>query len=153
MMKIISRSEEETIRLGEKIASLLRQGDILCLYGKLGSGKTIFVKGVASGLGLDPKQIISPTFILVRQYQTLRIPLFHFDLYRLNSPEEIFALGYEEYFFDAGITIVEWAQRLKWLLPEEHLRVEFFIKGKNKRQLSFSSFGQRYHQLLAEIKK
>ena len=120
----ISKSEEETVQLGMRLARLLNKGDIICLFGELGAGKTIFTKGIAKGLNIDSKDIISPTFVLLNEYRG-RWPLYHFDLYRLEDPQQILAIGYEEFFFGNGVTVVEWADRLKTLLPKEYLAVQF----------------------------
>ncbi|RKY32451.1 MAG: tRNA (adenosine(37)-N6)-threonylcarbamoyltransferase complex ATPase subunit type 1 TsaE, partial [Candidatus Omnitrophota bacterium] len=96
-MQIISNSAAQTMKIGSKIAKRLEKGDIICLFGDLGSGKTIFTKGLGRGLGITEKKIISPTFIFVREHKA-KINLFHFDLYRLKDPEDISELGYEEYF-------------------------------------------------------
>jgi tRNA threonylcarbamoyladenosine biosynthesis protein TsaE len=147
-MEMISNSAKDTLDIGRRIAKHLRKQDIICLFGELGSGKTVLTKGIASGLGADKKNIISPTFVLIRQYSKTRLPLFHFDLYRLNACKEIMILGYEEYFYDEGVTVIEWADRLKYLLPKEYLKIELLIKGDKKRLLKFCAFGSRYKELL-----
>src|SRR3989338_4907104 len=115
-MVLISNSPRETMSIGKRIAKKLRKGDILCLFGEFGSGKTILTKGIALGLSLKKEEIISPSFVLLRQYSKAKIPLYHFDLYRLKKMQEIISLGYEEYFYNQGITVVEWAGRRS----EEH---------------------------------
>ena len=98
-MEISTANEQETITLGERIAKKLKPGDIICLFGNLGSGKTVLTKGIARGLGLKEGQVISPSFVLLRQYPGARIPLYHFDLYRLKGESDILALGFEEYLY------------------------------------------------------
>lgn len=151
LMKIISKSVNDTINIGKVIAKNLRKGDIVCLFGELGSGKTVLTKGIASGLGIKRCRIISPSFVLLRQYHTARIPFYHFDLYRLKVTDEILALGYEEYFYDEGITVVEWADRLKYLLPKEYLKIRLSIKSDSQRLLEFSAYGRHYRELLGKI--
>src|SRR3989338_4707385 len=97
-MKIITKSAKETRALGEKIAAKLRGKEALCLFGQLGSGKTTFVKGLAQGLGVKRKEVNSPSFILMREYKG-KIPLYHFDLYRIKDPKELCNIGYEEFVF------------------------------------------------------
>lgn len=142
-MKIMSNSENQTLRIGRIIAKNLQKGDIICLFGKLGSGKTILTKGIAWGLGIDKKRIISPSFVLIRQYTGGRLPFYHFDLYRLKRTKDIFGLGYEEYLYNDGVTVIEWADRLKYLLPQEYLKIELFIKGNKERLLEFTAKGRK----------
>ncbi len=150
-MQVISHSVKETLKIGRAIARYAAGGDIICLFGDLGSGKTVLAKGVACGLGIDPGEIISPTFILIHEYAQARIPFYHFDLYRLNLPEEIVDLGYEEYFYNDGLTVIEWADRLKTLLPEEYLKIELSVGRDKIRVLKFSAQGGRYQALLRKI--
>lgn len=150
-MKIISRSVNDTLNIGKAIAKSLHKGDIICLFGELGSGKTALTKGIASGFGVKRSKVISPSFVLIRQYSCARAPLYHFDLYRLASQEGIFALGYEEYFYGDGITIIEWADRLKHLLPKEYLGIKLHIKSNSQRLFYFSAFGRHYKELLDKI--
>jgi tRNA threonylcarbamoyladenosine biosynthesis protein TsaE len=150
-MKIISGSVSETLEIGSRIAGSVKKGDIICLFGQLGSGKTVLTKGIASGLGLKKQKIVSPSFVLIREYSGGRLPLFHFDLYRASTLEDILSLGYEEYFYDDGVTVVEWADRLKSLLPEEFLKVELLFKTKTQRSLRISGVGARYKELAGDI--
>lgn len=146
-MRLVSNSVAETLRIGRKIARALEAGDIICLFGEFGSGKTILTKGIAQGLGIKTGEIISPSFVFIRQYQG-RIPLNHFDLYRLKEPGQIVDLGYEEYLFDQAITVIEWADRLKKLLPTEYLKIILEIKGKTKRIVRIIPCGEHYRELL-----
>ena len=150
-MKIISKSVNDTLKIGKVIAKNLREGNIVCLFGELGSGKTILTKGIASALGIKRRKVISPSFVLIRQYSTAKIPFYHFDLYRLKTIEEILDLGYEEYFYNDGITVVEWADRLKYLLPKEYLKIKLSIKSDSQRLFEFSAFGKHYRELLGKI--
>jgi tRNA threonylcarbamoyladenosine biosynthesis protein TsaE len=150
-MKIISHSANETLNIGRKIAGELRKGDIVCLFGELGAGKTVLVKGIALRLGIKKNEVISPTFVLIRQYPKAKIPLYHFDLYRLNQPKDILSLGYEEYLYDEGITVIEWADRLRGFLPSQYLKVEITIKDKNRRVLKLQGFGKCYQDLLSKV--
>jgi tRNA threonylcarbamoyladenosine biosynthesis protein TsaE len=150
-MKIISHSANETIKIGKIIARHLGPGDIICLFGKLGSGKTILVKGISCGLRIKKDKIVSPSFVLIREYLEGKLPLYHFDLYRLKSPSAILGLGYEEYFYNAGVTVVEWADRLEYLLPKEFLRIELSFKSNSERALSLTASGRRYQELLRKI--
>lgn len=151
MMKIISHSVTETLNIGKKVSRHLRPGDILCFYGQLGSGKTVLTKGVAKGLGIDINKVISPTFVLIREHTNGKLPLYHFDLYRLEDSRGILELGYEEYFYGDGVSVIEWADRLKSLTPKEFLRVDLSIIKDSQREIKLSAIGSRYEELLGEI--
>ena len=151
-MEIISDSAEKTLDIGKRLAGNLRKGDIVCLFGDLGSGKTVLTKGISSGLGVDKDKVVSPTFVILRQYQG-KVMIYHFDLYRLNRPEDILDLGYEEYFFDEGISVIEWADKLGRLLPREFLKIQLSVAGKDKRKLKISAEGLRYKKLLEDIRE
>jgi len=152
-MKIISTSVQETIRIGRLIASRLKPGDIVCLFGQLGSGKTVLTKGIASCFGIDKEDCLSPTFIVVRQHRMKNnLFFYHFDLYRVNSVEEILDLGYEEYFYSEGITVVEWADRLNGLMPKEYLKIELVCLRDSRRRLEISAFGRRYEDIVVSLK-
>jgi len=150
-MKITSNSVKDTLKIGKIIAKNLHEGDIICLFGQLGSGKTVLTKGIAQGLGIKKDKIISPTFVLIRQYRA-KLPFFHLDLYRLKESKDILALGYEEYLYNNGITVIEWADRLRYLLPEEYLKIELFIKAASQRLIKFSPIGRHYKGLLRSLK-
>jgi len=151
-MDIVSHSVKETTAIGRMIARKLAVGDIVCLFGSLGAGKTVLVKGIAEGLGIKRNEIISPTFVLLREHAG-RMPFYHFDLYRLSHPKEILGLGYEDYFYGNAVSVIEWADRLKYLLPKEFLRVELVIKGKGSRLLHIRAAGSRYKRLVYMLRK
>ena len=133
-MKIITHNPEETIELGKKIAVTLLKGDVILLYGDLGSGKTTFTKGIGEGLGLKSSPINSPTFVLVREYKA-KLPIYHLDLYRLDRLEDIEGIGIEEYLYGDGVTIIEWAEKIKDILPKRYLSVKLKIKDKDEREI------------------
>jgi tRNA threonylcarbamoyladenosine biosynthesis protein TsaE len=150
-MQVISRCVAETLKLGKKIARNLSPGDIICLRGNLGAGKTVLVKGIAQGLGISKETVVSPSFVLIRQYKGHKLSLNHFDLYRLSSRSEIPVLGYEEFFYSDAVTVIEWAERLECLLPKDHLRVDLSITKNNQRLFILSSCGSHYRELLRRI--
>ena len=150
-MELFSNSVKDTIVIGKIIARNAKKGDIICLFGNFGSGKTVLTKGIAEGLGVDEKNIVSPSFVLLREYLKARIPLFHFDLYRLKDPKDILDIGYEEYLFGEGVTVIEWADRLNSLKPEEFLSINLSVKGSSKRQLVFKAYGKHHRALLRKI--
>jgi tRNA threonylcarbamoyladenosine biosynthesis protein TsaE len=147
-MRLTSSSVKETLRIGRLLAGKLAPGDIICLFGELGSGKTVFTKGIAEGLGIARAKVISPSFVLIRCYSGKSIPLYHFDLYRLKREQDILNLGYEAYLYGDGVTVIEWADKLKNITPPEFLKIYFRHLGSAKRRMEFSAFGERYRKLL-----
>ncbi|MBO5488495.1 MAG: tRNA (adenosine(37)-N6)-threonylcarbamoyltransferase complex ATPase subunit type 1 TsaE [Eubacterium sp.] len=113
-----SFGEQETAALGRELAAQVKPGDILLLEGDLGVGKTVFAKGFAEGLGIT-EPITSPTFTLIQEYEEGRLPLYHFDVYRIADEEEMYEIGYESYFFGQGVCLIEWASRIPGLLPDD----------------------------------
>lgn len=132
-----TRSAEETIRLARRFARRLKPGDILCLNGELGSGKTTFIKGIALGLGLNnADEVKSPTFVVMHMYPT-RIPLYHFDLYRLESPDDFETIGLEDFAFDRhAITCVEWAEKAGNLFSAGAYRIQMKSGTRDRRTLT-----------------
>jgi tRNA threonylcarbamoyladenosine biosynthesis protein TsaE len=149
-VEITSDSARKTQDIGRLIAGNLNKGDIVCLFGDLGSGKTVLTKGIGLGLGLDKDRVTSPTFVIIRQYEA-RIPIYHFDLYRLALPEDILSLGYEEYLFDQGVSVIEWADKLGCFIPKEFLKIELRVVGREKRHLKISAKGSRYKKLMEKL--
>ena len=121
-MMIESFSPEDTFKAGEQLAKEARPGDIYTLNGDLGVGKTIFTKGMDRGLGIE-EPVTSPTFTILQEYESGRLPLYHFDVYRIGDPEEMDEIGYEDYFYGQGICLIEWAGLIEELIPAEAIRV------------------------------
>lgn len=140
-MEYISNSEIDTIKLGKKIASQLKKGDIIILLGDLGSGKTKLTEGILSYFGLQ-NEISSPTFTIVNEYDTEKLKIFHFDLYRLADIDEFFAIGGEEY-FEKGASIIEWGEMLEGYIPKKYLKLEFSRDNvnENKRIIKIENIG------------
>ncbi len=154
--ELVSSGVEATQRLGEQLGRLVVPGDVVLLQGDLGSGKTAFTQGIGCGLGVA-EIINSPTFTILKEY-TGRLPLYHFDLYRIDDPEELLALGFDEYFADDGVCVVEWAERgesrtdggsAPW--SPSWLRIEFRKTADSERILRCSAEGQRGHALATEF--
>jgi len=136
---MVTNSARETQKLGEKISADLKPGSILALYGELGSGKTTFIQGLARGLGIK-KRIISPTFVFIRQHPItshwLPVTLYHIDLYRIEKANDIRDLGLKEIFSDPqAIIVIEWADRIKEVLPKKRMDIYFGYRGENKRKI------------------
>ncbi len=148
--EIISRSPEETQALGSHLGEAAAPGDVYLLVGKLGAGKTCLTQGIARGLGIQ-EHTASPSFVLVRELYG-RLPLYHIDLYRPDKLAEIADLGLDDYFYGAGVSVVEWAEKALALLPPEHLLVNINYLGESERRLRLEVRGQRYAELLEKIK-
>jgi tRNA threonylcarbamoyladenosine biosynthesis protein TsaE len=151
-MEIISRSTEQTRRVGMRLGALLQSGDLVALVGDLGSGKTTLVQGIAAGWGsLDP--VSSPTFVLVNVYRhSDSVRLFHLDAYRLKDPAEALDLDLDD-MLDQGPMIVEWAERVQGVLPQQGLWVHLNYIDEVQRDLIFSGRGQYYEELLSRFRK
>ena len=116
VQEILIKNEEDTREFGHQLASHLEPGSVVALFGDLGSGKTTLTKYIGEGLGVE-EIITSPTFTVIQEYRNGRIPLYHFDVYRLNGPQDLLDLGYEDYFYGQGVTVIEWADKIQSLLP------------------------------------
>lgn len=138
MDTIISNSAEETTTAGRLLAARLKSGDVVALYGDLGAGKTHFTKGIVAALGGDPGGVTSPTYTLVHEYLGTRVPVFHFDFYRLEKIDELRGIGWDDYLQDDGIIVVEWAERFPEALPQHSLCVRFLINEGSERILEIS---------------
>lgn len=121
---------QETFNLGKELAGQACAGQVYCLNGELGAGKTVFTQGFAAGLGIQ-EPVSSPTFTIVQEYTEGRLPFYHFDVYRIGDITEMEEIGYEEYFFGEGVCLVEWGSLIEELLPEETIRIKI-IKNPQK---------------------
>lgn len=131
-------SPEETFELGQKIGKNAKPGQIICLDGDLGVGKTVFTKGVAQGLGIK-EPVNSPTFTIIQEYHEGRIPLYHFDVYRIGDPEEMYEIGYEDYFFGEGVCLIEWSRLIEELIPDDAIWINIeknLEKGLDYRKVT-----------------
>ena len=150
-MKIRLESAEETIKLGEKLGKLLGGGDVVALVGQLGSGKTTLVKGIASGTGVeDARHLNSPSFVILKEYSG-RVPLYHFDIYRLNDPCELDTVGYKDYFYGNGVSVVEWADKIEDIMPEEYLQIKLVVVKEDVREAELKAKGTQYESLLQKF--
>lgn len=140
MALITSRSPAETFALGHKHAASLRNGSVLALVGDLGAGKTHFVKGLAAGLG-HAEEVTSPTFTLLHEYAGGRLPLYHFDFYRLDSEQEALRMGLDDYLEATGVCVVEWGDKFRFLLPRDTQWIEFRTGPDDTREIVFGEPG------------
>lgn len=145
MTKIETHSFEETVAFGRKLGEILRPGDVICLSGDLGTGKTALTNGIARALNIS-SYITSPTFTIVNEYEG-KYPLYHFDVYRIADPEEMFDIGFEEYINGSGITIIEWGEQIEDILPKELIKIKIcknLQKGLDVREIIIEFVGHRY---------
>lgn len=133
----ITESEEETVQLGKELAALLKNGDFVTLTGPLGAGKTCLIKGIAVGLDINENDIKSPSFVLVNEYYG-KMPLYHFDLYRMKKGSELYETGWDDYLMRDGIVVVEWGEKAESRLPEKRIQINIDIISVNKRNLAVS---------------
>jgi len=133
-MEFFSSSQEDTIKIGYEVGSCCRGGEVVALYGTLGAGKTVFVKGLAKGLGINDN-VTSPTFAIVHSYEG-RLPLLHFDMYRLSGPDELIDIGWDDYLDGKNVLAVEWSENVAELIPKDAIRVTITAAGENSRSIS-----------------
>ena len=147
---IDARTEADTARLGALLAEVLPAGATVALCGTLGAGKTRLVQAVAAALGVPPGEVASPTFVLIKEY-TGRLPLYHFDAYRIRDDDEFLELGPDEYFESGGLVFVEWADRVRDCLPREHLQFDVEIAGPEARRFTLRAVGVRYQPVVERL--
>lgn len=146
----VAPDEQTTERLGALLADVLEPGTVVALVGNLGAGKTRLVRAVAEAAGVDRREINSPTFVLVHEYDG-RWPIYHFDTYRLHDTSEFLELGADEYFHSAGVCFVEWADRVTSVLPGDHLRIDIITTGDSSREFRFTAAGLRSARLVERL--
>jgi tRNA threonylcarbamoyladenosine biosynthesis protein TsaE len=140
-----------TAAFGHRLAALLFPGDLVALVGPLGAGKTHLVRAIAEGLGIaDRRAVSSPTFVLIQEYPA-RLPIYHFDAYRLRSAAEFTELGVHEYFQGDGVSLVEWADRVRECLGQEFLQIALAVTGETSRRIAVEGHGQRYVSIVQKL--
>ena len=154
-VELVSRSESETIGIGRRIGRELAAGDLVLLLGPFGAGKTHLTKGIAAGLGADPDEVNSPSFVLINEYaagpEHGNMPIYHADLYRIETSYDLSTTGLEECFNGDGVCIIEWAERAAGALPEERLVVRLEEIDPGTRRLRLVAYGRRYAALVASL--
>ncbi len=146
--KFTSKDEQDTLELAENIESEKFPNMVICLNGELGSGKTVFVKGFANAMAID-ETITSPTFNIIKEYLNGELPLYHMDVYRLEDDSN--NIGIEDYFTKGGVTIIEWADMISNILPEERLDINIVVTSENARVFKFIPHGKIYEDLLTRV--
>ena len=142
--------ERQTECLGTAIAGVLEPGSVVTLLGELGTGKTRLVRAIAAGLQVDPETVAGPTFVLIREYSG-RLPVFHFDVYRLADTDEFLEIGAEEFLYGSGVCLVEWADRVSAVLPADVLEIRITATGPTSRMFALCGTGPRSRQLLSAV--
>jgi tRNA threonylcarbamoyladenosine biosynthesis protein TsaE len=150
-LEIISRSPEETQKIGVRLGELALPGDVFLLVGGLGAGKTCLTQGIAWGLGIK-EYAASPSFVVIRELHG-RLPLYHIDFYRLDHLEEIAELGLDDYLYGKGVCVLEWAEKGLSLLPGEHLLIEIGYLSDTERSLKLKPSGKRYRRIVSQLKQ
>lgn len=149
-MKIITNSAQETLLLGKKLGQCLSAGDIVALEGELGTGKTVLIQGICRGLKVID-EVSSPSYVLINEYSG-KLPVYHFDVYRLKNLNEMQDLGYEEYFKSEGVTLIEWAEKIESLIIGDYLKIKLkYHSGEAQRLISFIPFGKKIDKLLERL--
>ena len=149
--RFVANNEEDTDRLGHLLARNLPAGTVVALVGTLGAGKTRLVQAVAEALGVPSEAVTSPTFVLINEYLTGRMPVYHFDTYRLRDEDEFLELGPEEYFDNQGLTFIEWADKVVDCLPPDYLRVEIEVLGETQREFLVTASSSTLEGLLDQL--
>lgn len=142
-MIYISNSVEETKKIAADFAKTLKAGDVICMYGDLGAGKTAFAQGLARGMEIDAP-VTSPTFTIVNEYDGA-LPLYHFDVYRVADDDELYEIGYEEYVYGGGVSVIEWPQLIEDMLPEKRYEITItrnYDKGEDYRMIEVKEVGE-----------
>jgi len=145
-----ARSEADTETLGAAMAGVLEPGGVIALVGDLGAGKTRLVQAVAAGLGVDRRAVKSPTFVLLQEYEG-RLPIYHFDTYRLANTDEFLELGADEILTAEGICLIEWADRVTDVLPADRLTIEIEVTGPQARTFCFTATGQKSRAIVSRL--
>ncbi len=145
--RVTTKNEFETIEIAQNFESEKFPNMIICLDGELGSGKTVFTKGIANALGIE-ETITSPTFTIIKEYEG-ELPLYHMDVYRLDGNTD--GVDIEDYFTKGGVVVIEWAETIKNILPEERLDIKFKVLDENRRLLVFEPHGEKYEELCEAV--
>ncbi len=152
MHVFFSNGPAATLRFGRRLGEKMTAGSVIALVGELGCGKTLFTRGLCSGLGIPGKEVNSPTFAFVNEYRG-RLPVYHVDLYRIGNIEDGFEIGMLDYLAraESGVIVLEWAEKVISLLPEDYIQVKFEVLSLQRRRLEFTAFGKRWSTFIKEL--
>lgn len=148
-MKIIANNLKDTEKLGRIIAKCAEKGTVICLDGELGAGKTSLARFIAKELGVKGN-IVSPTFTIIKEYEG-RLPFYHMDVYRIDSEDDMYDLGYDEYIYSEGVTVIEWSKLIEGILPEERIKIEIKRINDTKREINIDGKGFIFEKLVSEL--
>ncbi|MDD4440079.1 MAG: tRNA (adenosine(37)-N6)-threonylcarbamoyltransferase complex ATPase subunit type 1 TsaE [Tissierellia bacterium] len=148
-MKIIANNLKDTEKLGKLIAKYIEKGTVICLDGELGVGKTSLTRFIAEEFGVK-ENIVSPTFTVIKEYEG-RLPFYHMDVYRIDSEDDMYDLGCDEYIYSEGVTVIEWADQIKGILPEERINIEIKRIDDEKREINIEGKGLIFEKLVSEL--
>jgi tRNA threonylcarbamoyladenosine biosynthesis protein TsaE len=148
-MKIIVNNLKDTEKLGRIIAKCAEKGTVICLDGELGAGKTSLARFIAKELGVKG-YIVSPTFTIIKEYEG-RLPFYHMDVYRIDSEDDMYDLGYDEYIYSEGVTVIEWSKLIEGILPEERIKIEIKRINDTKREINIDGKGFIFEKLVSEL--
>ncbi|HPV84659.1 MAG TPA: tRNA (adenosine(37)-N6)-threonylcarbamoyltransferase complex ATPase subunit type 1 TsaE [Sedimentibacter sp.] len=148
-MKIIANNLKDTEKLGRIIAKCAEKGTVICLDGELGAGKTSLARFIAKELGVKD-YIVSPTFTIIKEYEG-RLPFYHMDVYRIDSEDDMYDLGYDEYIYSEGVTVIEWSKLIEGILPEERINIEIKRINDTKREINIDGKGFIFEKLVSEL--
>lgn len=153
IIELKTKGADQTLKLGQALGRMLKEGTLIALMGELGAGKTVLAKGIAKGLGIqDEGEVTSPSFVLVNEYFG-RIPIYHIDLYRLEDPAEAEGLGWEEFVCGSGVVVVEWAEKIASKLPEERMDIQIQWLGEEERKMTFCGKGEEARRLVEQLRR
>jgi tRNA threonylcarbamoyladenosine biosynthesis protein TsaE len=148
-MKIIVNNLKDTEKLGRIIAKCAEKGTVICLDGELGAGKTSLARFIAKELGVKG-YIVSPTFTIIKEYEG-RLPFYHMDVYRIDSEDDMYDLGYDEYIYSEGVTVIEWSKLIEGILPDERIKIEIKRINDTKREINIDGKGFIFEKLVSEL--
>jgi tRNA threonylcarbamoyladenosine biosynthesis protein TsaE len=148
----VSHSADQTRRMGARLGQLFAGGEVVCLVGELGTGKTCLTQGIGLGLGVD-QHVTSPTFTLVSEHPGVRLTLYHVDLYRIADVKAALALGLDDYLYGDGVCVIEWAERVQSIWPTGHLLINLRHIGDTKRGLTLRGIGEHYERLIRRFRQ
>jgi len=153
IIELRTQGADQTLKLGQALGSMLKEGTVIALSGDLGAGKTVLAKGIAKGLGIQEEgEVTSPSFVLVNEYSG-RIPIYHIDLYRLGDAGEVEGLGWEEFLGGPGVVVIEWAEKISSKLPRERIDIQIQWLGEEERKMTLGGKGKEARRVVEQLRR